>query len=302
MSLQTYTGSDINVISAKLQTYLTERKLKPNEIVKYRLLGGVKNPDPAKAKGDEFLFPSSISIKLRHRIYDEDAGKDVEIGVVRSFDDITKRPVFAGYSVQPQKGDGGIFMIRASVISEREMYETLELSNDNASNPFRDQSDFPAFERVNEAAEGKVRSNKRNALIDSMMAIRQWDYDKMRIMAASYNLSTQLPFEVLKDMLEGIAEKSPQAFFDSIDSEELEVKAVIKMAKDAGVISFVAHENKWIFTASNELIILLDRKEGVTETDQFALFLKNGANGEKVKQNIQKLLAATKKKKKEDTV
>jgi len=307
--LKTYPGSDLNDISNTLKKYLEERKVKPKDTVKYRLLNGTRNIDPNRKKEDEYLFPSVINIPINGLILDpgdevvnekgevtsvkNDGSK--QIGAIRSFDDKTKQPVYKKFYVRPQKGDGGIFMLRGNVVEDMDIYDALELSNANASNPYRDVSQDAIFERVNDVAEGQARSKKRNFLFDSLNAIRGWTYDEMRVVGAGYNLSPLLEKDVLKDKLEEIAEKAPEEFFKAIDSVDMKTKALIKLAKDAGVIEYIAHENKWVYVESQEIITLLDRKEGITETEQFALFLKNSANGDKIKGQIEKLVAAKRK-------
>lgn len=303
MSLQQYPGSDLNKFSKTVQDYLDNRKLKPGDMVKYRLLNGIRNIDPQRRRGDDILFPASVSIPLTDNIYDpgeegKNNGRVVQVGVVKAFNDVTKMPVFRKYAVQPQKGDNGIFVLRGGVIQEMEVYEALELSNRNKSNPFRDQSEEAMFERVDDSAESKVKSTKRNFLFDSLNAIRQWTPEEMRIIAASYNLSTSLPVDVLKDKLEEIAEVDPKKFYDLIDSEDTKIKAVIKLAMESGIIAFNAHENKWVYAEGGETIALLDRKEGINEMEQFKEFLKSSANGHNIKEQLKKLIKAGKESKK----
>lgn len=299
MSLQTYAGSDLNKISRTLQSYLDERELKPGDMVKYRLLNGTPNIDRDRKKGDDVLFPAVVGIPLRTIIYDpgykDESGKTreagtVQIGVVKFFDDRTKQPVFEKYYVQTQKGDGGIFFLRGGVIDEMNKYDAIELSNLNKSNPFRDQTIDPVFERIDDAKESKVKSTKRNFLLDSLVAIRAWTAEERRIIGASYNLSSQLDADVLKDRLEEIAEKDPATFYKHIDSEDTKIRALIKLSQEAGIISFNAHENKWTYTGSDETLALLDRKEGVSELDQLGDFLKNSANGPVIRGTLYKLL------------
>ena len=295
MSLKKYAGSDINQISDTLQKYLDERKLKPGGLVKYRLLIGHLNIDRERQKGDDILFPSSVVIHFRDRIFDpgdegQNNARDVEIGAVQSFNDVTKQPTFKFRLLSPTKGDGGEFMVRHGNIDEMESYECLELHNGNGANPFRDTSNPPIFERVNDIAESEVRSKKRNYLYDSLTAIRVMTYSEMQVFGAGYNLSTKLPLEVLKEKLEAIAEKDPKTFYDAIDGPDLKVKAIIKMATEAEIIAYSAHENKWTYVGSNEVIVALDRKEGASYIDQFAAFLMNSSNGDKVKASLIKLL------------
>lgn len=297
--LQTYAGSSLNKISKKVQDYLDQRALKPGETVKYRLLNGTKNIDPQRAKGDDLLFPSSIIIHLRDRIKDPGANGDkggvVEIGAVESFDDKTKLPVFKKFILTPQKGDGGYFMLSGNNVIDIEMYDILELKNCNKSNPFRDASEDILFERVDEAKESKVRSTKRNFLYDSLDAIRHWTPDEMRIAGAAHNLNANLSIDVIKDRLEEIAEKDPETFYKTIDSEDNKVKALIKLAADAQIIAFSAHENKWFYPGNGETVALLERREGSNEIEQLKEFLKTSANGPAIEGQLQKLLKAQKK-------
>lgn len=95
---------------------------------------------------------------------------------------------------------------------------------------------------------------------------------------------------VLKDKLKTIAERAPEEFYETIDSEETMTKALIKMAKEAGVISYNTVEMKWYLSASGETLALLERREGANETDQFAQILLNGVNGPAMKGKIETLL------------
>lgn len=297
MSLQKYAGSDLNIISDKLQKYLDDRALQGGQIVKYRLLNGLINRDPNRGPGDDFLFPSSMVIHLRGRLIDPGTNKAIEIGCVQNFNDITKIPNFKYRIFSPKKGENGEFMIRHGDIDEMESYECLELHEENGSNPYRDTSKPPIFERIDDISESQSRSRRRNYLFDSLTALRGATYAEMRIIGAGFGLNTQLPLEVLRDRLEGIAEKEPKNFYEAMDNADNKTKAVITMAREAEIIAFIPHENKWVFTGSNELITLLDRKEGMTELDQFANFIKNNKNGDQIKGNLTRMLAAKKEEK-----
>lgn len=301
MSLQKYTGSDLNHISNKIETYLNERKLKPGQMAKYRLTNGIRNIDPQRMKGNDVLFPAVVGIPLKTSFYDtgdeeSDNARVVEIGKVKSIDDRTKQMTFQKFYIQPQKGDGGIFNIRGGVVSEMEIYEILELHNWNGSNPFRDVSEPIVFERIDDAKESRARSNRRNFLFDSLNAIKNWTPEEVRIMGAAYNLNSSLDLDVIKDALESIAEKNPEEFYNAIDSEDNKVNALIKLATDSGVISYNAHENKYSF-AGGETVALLERVEGRSEIDQFREFLKSSANGAAIQGTLQKLIKANNKKK-----
>jgi hypothetical protein len=287
---QTREGSDLNNLSPKLISYLDERKLKPGEVVKYRLLDKARNTDPKRRKGDDWIYSSAVVVHLRDRIKKPEGGV-VEIGVVDSVDPISKIPIFKSpYIIIPQKGSGGYFFLNESKLDDVEMYPLLELSNKNASNPFRDKNTKPLFERVDEAKESKVRSKKRNFLYDCLDAIRNWTPEEMRIAGAGFNIPSDLEPDTLKDKLEELAEKDPETFYKAIDSQENKIAAIINLAKSKNIIGYSAFENKWFYVGTNDTIILLERREGTDETKQFVNFLMNTPKGADVQEHLKKLI------------
>lgn len=300
MNLQENTELGLNLISDTVKKYLEGRPLLPGQPARYRLLCGVTNTDPARKKGYEILYPSSIGFTLKDRLNDPGLKHIVQIGVVSGFDD-KGQPKYRYFTHNPMPGTKGEFSLRAESLDELEMYDFIELSNKNKSNPWRDQSVKPLFERIDEEKESEVRSTKRNYLFDSFTAIRTWNRSELRWVAAAYNIDPKASASVMKDRLETIAEADPKGFYETIDSEDLKIKAIIKIAKSEGVISFNAHENRWTYTVSGETIALLPRREGVDEIEQLKEFLKSSANGPAIKDNIVHLISpkSTKKDKNE---
>ena len=289
--LQEFAEKNLNIVSDTVKSYLNSIQLKPGQMVKYRLLNGTPNIDPQRKKGDDMLYPSCVAISLQEKIKDPEGGIK-QVGLVKAFDD-NERPIFVDFILTPQKGDGGFFFLSGDRVADIEMYDIIELKNNNKSNPYRDISVTPIFERVNEAAESKVRSKKRNYLFDSLDAIRHWTPEEMRFAGASNGLSSALEIDVLKDKLEEIAERDPETFYKSIESEDNKLKAIIKLATEAGFISFNAHEYKWI-DKNGETVALLDRREGENEVTGLLQFLKTSVNGPAIQGKLEKLLKSKK--------
>lgn len=290
MGLQTYPDVQVNKISDKLKKYLEERALKPGEIVKYKLLNGVKNIDPNRRKGDDWLYPASIMVAGATRIIDPGTNRPVQIGVVKNIDPNTKTPTFRKYYVKPGRGENGIFTINANRVEESDFYELLELSNNNASNPYRDTSVQPIYERIDEIKQASQRSDKRNYLKMSWDSIKQWNDKETKAMAAAYNIPTNQSRSVLKDILESIAEKDPEGFYKMIDSDDTKIAAIIRLSIEKGIIEFNPVENKWIYKGNGETAALLDRREGVDEFEGLKQFLKSAANGPLVTDKLKGLL------------
>jgi len=286
--LTEYKEAGVNLLSPEHISYLTKGKLESNGSIKYRILKKTKNLDPQRKPGDDWIYPSCLSIPLASKIK-KPSGGVVSIGVVSNYDASTKSVSFKRFQHLPTKGDGGYFMLYGNNVEDSENWPALELSNKNASNPFRDQSVIPEFERVDEVKESKIRSKKRNFLYDSLDAIRNWTPEEMRIAAAGYNLP-ELDPDALKDRLDELAEKDTESFYNAIDSIDNKVRAVINLAKSRNIISYSPHENKWFYVGGGGTIVLLERKEGVDEMAQFTNFLKNSPNGAAVQDNLRTLI------------
>ena len=291
--LTEYQGSQINQLTPKILDYLEKRELKPKEVRKYRILKRSKNLDPNRRPGDDWHYPSSMLFNLKDKIKKPEGGI-LEIGIVTNYDITTKEAKYKHFVHVPQKGDHGFFFLSGDKLEDIENFPLIELSNRNLSNPFRDTGIIATYECVDEAKEGREKSVNRNYKKDSWNAIAGWDYDEMRIMGAAYNLNPLLEKDDLKNRLEEIAEKAPKEFYEQIDSEDSKIKATIKLAMDAGIISYTAHEHKYFYPESNETVALLDRREGVTEQQQFAQFLKSNVNGPAIREKLVKQIKAKK--------
>ena len=287
--LRIVNDSEVNKVSKEILDYLKLHSIKPGEVAKFRLLTGVKNTDNDKHDGD-ILYPASVAIPLQSTLYDpganDGAGATVKVLAIQTIvnGDITPQK----YVIRVKKNDP-IFFISGSA-ENTEMYSMMLLVDENKNNPFRDITKEPIFELVDDKADSKKRSDRRNVKYECYNAIKSWNNDETKVHGASYNIPVSLPIEVIKERLETIAEKDPTTFYKTIDSEEAKVKSIINMAKEGDVIAYNAHEHKWIMTGSGETIAMLNRVEGQSEVDQFAQVLLSGANGPKLRSNIEKIL------------
>lgn len=150
-----------NKVSEKLRKELIP-VLKPNEIARFQLLNGSFEP----ALGREG-FGAARSIRLQDRILDPYAkeSKDEKGGIIyeAEYVDIGVPETIRENRVERCKkhwvesiaigipGNGQFALSQAS-IDEMEVMEFLCLSNGNKSNPYRDKSREPIYEKVDAAA------------------------------------------------------------------------------------------------------------------------------------------------------
>lgn len=263
------------------------RKLNTDEVVRYQLLTGQPNPDAEARKTNPLIFPFSNTIPAQDRIWDVNKKEHVDIALVESYDkdkNITPKriDVFG-------KNNGGQFACTGGKVTEEELYEYLELTNFNASNPNRDASIEPIFKRIDDLGDAKLRSTKRNSLLEALQYVKNMTNGDVREFAAARNWDENLPYQILRDKIETFAESAPEEFKIFIESKDREVKATIKRAIDAGKIAYDSTQHR--ISMNNQTLIKMDRVEGVDFLSQAADWIATHRNGTKVFDQIKKLIA-----------
>lgn len=287
MALQTFKDHNVNKISDALKKYLEERPLKGN--VKYRMLNGTKNIDPKAIVGkDDYLFPSITQIILRARMKDPGTKQPVEVAHVKI---MGKDSVEAYGVLNVPDTNRGVFVLHEGIMDEEEIYDVIELLNENASNPHRDKSVNPLFERVDEVSLSKGKVAQRNLRIEMLKYIDILDPLEKRLLYAANNGGFDDDLDVVTDKLQELAEKDPAWFKAMVESRITPVKAIVKQALEKGHVQYDAQTNRYLWVATQETIASLDRVEGVAPVQQFAEWLDTSKNGETITKQMKNLIA-----------
>jgi hypothetical protein len=296
--LKVFADHGVNVFSDEIKDFLAKRPLTGKKWAYYRILKehGTKNADPNRKPQDpEYFYPASITIPLNCKIFDKGTpGGVAHIASVRRYDPIEKAFTFNKFVITPNKNDPS-FHLRADRIKDVEIYEALELSNQNASNPFRDKSVPAIFERIDFEADANKKLSIRDKKLECWDALKHMEVGDLQVLAAGFNMNPDLDPAVLRAELGDMAEKDPHGFYDAMDSDIMRTKAIITMAVRSEVIKFNPVEYAWIYAGNEETITSLTRREGVSEREQFAEFLTNNAQGAIVLQQIKTMTAAKRK-------
>lgn len=287
MALQTFKDHNVNKISPELEKYLKDRPLKGN--VKYRMLNGTKNIDPKAIVGkDDYVFPSITQIILRARLKDPGTKQPVEIAHVRT---MGKDNVEAYGVLNVPDTNRGVFVLHEGIMDEEEIYHVVELLNENASNPHRDASVPPVFERVDEVSLSKGKVQQRNIRIEMLKYIDILDPLEKRILYAANGGGFDDDLDVVTDKLQELAEKDATWFKGMVENRLTPIKSIVKQALDKGHIQYNAQTNQYIWVATGDVIVSLDRIEGVAPVQQFAEWLDTSKNGEAITKQMKNLIA-----------
>jgi len=287
MALQTFKDHNVNKISDALKKYLDERPIKGN--VKYRMLNGTKNIDPKAIIGkDDYSFPSITQIILRARLKDPGTKQPVEVAHVKI---MGKDSVEAYGVLNIPDTNRGVFVLHEGIMDEEEIYQVIELLNENASNPYRDASVNPLFERVDETYLSKMNVARRKTKQTMYEYIDLLDMTERRLLHAANGGGFDDDPDVVTDKLQELAEKDPVWFDKMVNSPITPLKSVVKQAIEKGHVQYNAQTHQYLWVVSQETIATLDRVEGVAPVQQFAEWLDTSKNGEAITKQMKNLIA-----------
>lgn len=266
-------------------------KLKKGQVVEYQLLKGF--PDPIRP--GQLIHPFAKRLKTMFRIWDPGANKGqgefVDVGLIRGKD--------KEGNVIPAPGTfirGGKMGLEGGIVANEELYEILELSDENESNPYRDKSVEPKFKRVDEVRDAEVRTRRRNDKLEALTYISSLNPEEARELAASLGWNEQDELTVINDKLGEFAEKEPKKLLDFLNDPMLKNRALIKIAETKGIIKFDRSTNRAVWGATDAPIASLDRADGKTEYDAMADWIAMHKDGNKTMENIRNQINAEIKK------
>lgn len=259
-------------------------KLKKGETVIYRLLNSVTDPN----RPGQVRFPASVKIRSVDRVrISEDESDTYDIGLVRQID---KEGIVQGMrhiKIAAQE-EAGYFRVVGGNLLDEELYVLLELTNLNLSNPLRDESIEPLFQRIDEEKEATDSRKKRSARLSAMTFAANMNLAAVKDFAASRNWEQNDKEEVLRQRIEKLAETEPEAFMRSVNDKDLIIRATIKRAVDKGTIRFDIPQSKWVWKAGGETICVVAKSEGLEPFDGLVDFIKTNKKGDAVYVEIAK--------------
>lgn len=141
------------------------------------------------------------------------------------------------------------------------LYEFLERSNFNISNPFRKEGTRAIFERVDHLAKAQAANEDDELLEDALFALRDLSDERKLEFAAAKTLARADDSMVLVvRALRTYVKANPAKFLRELDSPELKARAVIAQALEYDVIQYVPtdHAYKW----KNEGVMLYQVPQG----------------------------------------
>lgn len=256
-------------------------KLAKGEAALYQLLNSVADPD----RPGQFRYNALTKIRSIDTVVIND--ETVDIGLVKSVTregDVNE----VDYIKIMGQENAGYFRLVGGSINDDKMYAFLELCNENESNPNRDESRIAKFRRIDDLKDAKDTRKKRSDKLAAMTFASNMNLTSVKQFASSRNWDENLEPEVLRSMVEKLAEENPKEFIRLAMDKDIEIKATIKRAIDNKVIEFNLPQSKWVWVKGGETIAQVARVEGIEPFDGLCDFIKTHKNGNTVYEAIAK--------------
>lgn len=285
-----------NNISDKLKASIP--KLKPGQIVVFRMLNGTPNPEPdEKERSKDPILYGRVQVQTNMRIYDpyvkdqsgNEVGGYVDVGCVDQWNG--DQPVTFRFFVPGQgmySRFQGKFSLSGGNAKDEELYEILWLSPERKGSPCADSNIIPLFEILDLKADSTAAVTKFDRLKKALDLVATMGADKAKEILAALNQPSYQDEVVLMAKVKELASNNPESFIQTYESSETPIRAIVKAALDGGVIQ---HD---LLTGEVKMggTVLSTLKIGATDefVPSYAQWLNTAQNGKDVLNNIKSRL------------
>lgn len=278
-----------NDLSEEFLASLELQDIKKDEKKTFRLLNGRKDPtDPTRTK---MIWQRNYKLPITDKIWDTVKKEYVDIGTVLDVDKETGLiKTRISRFVEPNQVNGE-FVLYGHVEEDRYIYWFLQMCSKNKSSKNRSSKENEwEFEEVDVTSEAKARINLRSKRLEVETYLLAVSYQDLKSIAAAFGMNQDQPEEVLRDELIQFGTLNPDTFLGVMaNPKQIEGKALVKKAFDAGVLEWHEVERKVVFGGAT--IATLPRIEGRKHHEQLEEYLNTTKNGEQTLAAIKKVLA-----------
>lgn len=289
-----------NDLSKKLLEKLEARINSFGKTVRYRFDIERENPDKTYYNG-KTIFTQVYTLDptiFKINDIDDATGKPrtKTIAIIKSYGYNDKNVLEFQYrKVRVSAGQRGMLRLELDKEEDREMCMYLELHPKLKGGDFSDPEKHQVVSRVDEVSESNAKVSERKDRLKAMRVAAEMDNKQLADFADAMQWdSTQKP-EVLRNLVEDLAETEPIFFNDLVGGKDLEYRATIKQALDKGIIEFDPAEYKFSWAGNKMVITVLSPVGEKNEVEKLSEWFQVG--GDKTQEIYKKLksLASSKK-------
>jgi len=258
-------------------------KLNRGEIAIFRLLN-IK-PDPINE--GRLLIPTAVGLPSTDTVYDPNKKEYVDIACIDSIG-ADGKPNFV--DIWFRRETAGTIVCNGNNRIDQDMYGFLMLSNYRKNNLERNGDQESYYELVDTKAVANKKREDRSKKLEALQFASAMTAEEIIETMASMGLNENQDISILRDKLEAFAEESPEEFLKIASNKNKTMKANIKKALDQGVLVFDRQQNSFKWAVNEEIITSVPRSTGTGHLDGFVGFLLTGKKGEKIYEEVVKML------------
>jgi hypothetical protein len=258
-------------------------KLGRGEVALFRICG-IK-PDPVNE--GRLMIPTAVSVPSTDTVYDPSKKEYVDIACIDSIG-ADGKPNFV--DIWFRREAAGTIVCNGNNRLDTELYSYLMLSNYRKNNENRNGDQEAIYELIDTKAQAAKKREDRSKRLEALQFAANMTGEEVVETIASMGLNENQDIQVLRDRLEAFAEEDPESFLKIVSNKNKAMKANVKKALDQGVLVFDRPQNAFKWAVNEEIITTVPRSTGTGHLDGFVGFLLGSKKGEKVYDEIVKLL------------
>lgn len=269
-----------NDLSAKLRSELTEKVKSYGKTVRVKFDVAKPNPDPEKYNG-ALIYPGLYVLDpITFRItdpYEErpDVSRAKEIGLINKIDKEGRPESF--FRIRVYARHKGVLTFKPEEnIDDFEYLMYILLHPKLKGGKFAPKEGHFVIEIIDEKRQAKVEREQRTAKKKaSDVAYAMKDEEIVQFADAMLWDSTE-EMDLLRNKVEAEAEMNPEIFNDLVSGKNLEYQALVKRALDKQVWAFDPAQYKFIWSANQQTITVLQPVGDKNEVQKMAEWLQVG--------------------------
>lgn len=182
--------------------------------------------------------------------------------------------------------NGGRIVLHGGRASDQDIYEYLLLSNYREDNKSRDTSKKPIYRLIDPLAKAKEDREARKKMFTALDHYRKLDDEGIRKLGLSMGYASQVEMDVLRDELEALATKNPEAFLKHAFDLLGERKAIVRQALEQNVIDWDPADSKFIWSDSKKPLAVIARGSGDDNISELVTWTMKNEQTEECYQEI----------------
>lgn len=251
-----------------------QETLKKGQKAIYELVGIKK--DPLDPSGESLTIPFAKGVPTTDRAWDKDREEFIDIAFIKT-ESAGGEPVMD--EIIFWKGDGGMMILYGGKARDEKLFQYMERTNYNGSNPDRDTSKPIIFTRKDYKAEAKSRREERDLKFLAVKKAKELSTPMVRQISVYLQFDMGKDPEVLQERLEEYAEANPKAFLALTENKDLTIMEVASEAERKGIL-LIDKQGRKITNNAGETLLTWQIKPNVNPLEEFVAFVKTDAGSE----------------------